>query len=297
MNISKEELEKALIICYTNKQLADYFHCNTRQISYHLNKYSLKPLMDSHSKDERGNVYNKLTVIDFAGRNHRGEILWNCICECGKETIRSGAELRRPRSKKMCVDCAAKLVSERQFKNHADEIHGHLTVLKPTRKDLKTGNIFWLCQCDCGNQIEVRSFYLNYNSPYEQLSCGCQVSNGEYHLNKILNKYKINYKTQFQINDCRSSISNYPYKFDFAIFDQNDILLFLIEYNGKQHYESNQTGWNTEEHFEKVHFRDTEKEQYCINNNIPLLIIPYTVSTEKDIEKKLLDFIQLNHLK
>lgn len=289
--MTKEELENALQFCYTKSQLQDYFSLSNNQIRYQLSKYSLKPLLDAHSKDERGNVYGDLTVIELAGRNKRGEVTWKCICKCGKEVVRSGAELRRQRGVPKCDECSRQQRAEIRFQNHAGEQHNCLTVIRPTRKRNSTGNIYWLCKCECGNYIEISSSRLKYNSPYEAQSCGCQVSKGEYFLNIILNEKKIKYKTQYTFEDCRSSKTNALYKFDFAIFNDENKLLCLIEYNGKQHYTFSSTGWNTKEEFLKVQFRDKEKIQYCENNNIPLLIIPYTIDTKEKIEKEVFNFL------
>ena len=44
-------------------------------------------------KDERGNVYGKLTVLEFAYLEGTG-IRWLCSCECGKNVIVRGSSLR-----------------------------------------------------------------------------------------------------------------------------------------------------------------------------------------------------------
>ena len=38
-------------------------------------------------KDLTGMKFNKLTVIEQAGHDCYGKILWRCLCECGNETI------------------------------------------------------------------------------------------------------------------------------------------------------------------------------------------------------------------
>ena len=52
-----------------------------------------------------------------------------------------------------------------------------------------------------------------------------------------------------------------------------------IEFQGKQHYEDVPYWYHTEDegiqHLELVQKRDKLKQQYCIANNIDLLIIPY----------------------
>lgn len=44
--------------------------------------------------NEVGNIYGKLTVIEEAGRDKNGRVLWKCLCECGNEKIALGKSLR-----------------------------------------------------------------------------------------------------------------------------------------------------------------------------------------------------------
>lgn len=49
-------------------------------------------------KDETGNVYGTLTVLEFAGSTKHVKsraAYWKCRCECGEETIVEGAGLRK----------------------------------------------------------------------------------------------------------------------------------------------------------------------------------------------------------
>lgn len=43
---------------------------------------------------EEGNKYGKLTVIEEAGRDKDGRVLWRCQCDCGNEKITLGKSLR-----------------------------------------------------------------------------------------------------------------------------------------------------------------------------------------------------------
>lgn len=290
--LTKNQLQDAINRNWTKEEVMNDLNITWNQLRYNLDKYKLKLRLPSNIKDERNNKYGKLTVIEYTmSKNCSGEALWKCRCDCGNEVIRSGSELRRKRYEHMCPECQKNKVQLLQFKDHSGERHGKLTVLHRTKTDKKTGNIFWLCQCDCGNQIEIISYRLNYNSSQEAQSCGCLESVGEYYLNLILNNKNIKYKTQYQFEDCRSSQTNRPYKFDFAIFNNNEQLLFLIEYNGKQHYEKSETGWNTAENVKQVQFRDNEKILYCQQHNIPLLIIPYTIKRKNEIQQELERYI------
>ena len=55
--------------------------------------------MQHNFKDEVGNVYGKLRVIQYHGRNKTGNAMWECECECGTKTIVSGIQMRYGRVK------------------------------------------------------------------------------------------------------------------------------------------------------------------------------------------------------
>ena len=46
-------------------------------------------------KNEVGNKYGMLTVVEYAGQVGRRESLWLCECECGNSKLVKGANLRR----------------------------------------------------------------------------------------------------------------------------------------------------------------------------------------------------------
>lgn len=60
--------------------------------------------------------------------------------------------------------------------------------------------------------------------------------------------------------------------FDIAIYNKN-ILLYLIEYDGIQHFERG----HFHDSYEHTHQNDLIKNQYCFKNKIPLIRIPYDV--------------------
>lgn len=63
-------------------------------------------------------------------------------------------------------------ISERKgngFKNLIGKKYGHLTVIGLSDK-MSGRKSYWYCQCDCGNEVEVRSDHLTTGNT---LSCGC----------------------------------------------------------------------------------------------------------------------------
>ena len=51
--------------------------------------------------DETGNRYGRLTVIEQAENDSRGGTRWLCRCDCGKQTLATGSQLRTG-SKRSC---------------------------------------------------------------------------------------------------------------------------------------------------------------------------------------------------
>lgn len=124
--------------------------------------------------DETGHRYGRLTVIERAGSDERGRVRWLCKCDCGTEKVVRGESLRWG-GVKSC-GCLRKdsiaIISARShsgtFIDETGNRYGRLTVIRkgsPTRSGSK-----WVCQCDCGNWVEVAGSSLRTGNTK---SCGC----------------------------------------------------------------------------------------------------------------------------
>ena len=100
----------------------------------------------------------------------------------------------------------------------------------------------------------------------------CKQSAPEKIICSLLNKMHIDFDIQYKIKDCKN-IS--PLPFDFAVFDKEGNLRFLIEYQGEQHYSYAKHFHKCNEGFIDYILCDSEKRAYCEFNNIPLLEISY----------------------
>ena len=98
-------------------------------------------------------------------------------------------------------------------------------------------------------------------------------SRGELKIADILQLNNLNYIEEYTFDDLRTQ-SGRPLRFDFAVFDDEGNLDFLIEYQGVQHYQAKgKFGGN--KGFNKQKYNDTRKRVYCLQNNITLVAIPY----------------------
>lgn len=97
-------------------------------------------------------------------------------------------------------------------------------------------------------------------------------SKGEREIERILLKYKINYKTQEYFTDLRGK-NGAPFKFDFTLYE-DDKWVGTIEFNGEQHYKPVSVFGGVKE-LENTKHRDMLKTKYCLEHQIPILIVQY----------------------
>ena len=63
------------------------------------------------------------------------------------------------------------------------------------------------------------------------------ASRGEIKIHEILEEAGLNYEMEYSFPGLRST-SGRPLRFDFVVFDDDHFVDFIIEYQGKQHYEA-----------------------------------------------------------
>lgn len=89
-----------------------------------------------------------------------------------------------------------------------------------------------------------------------------------------MNNIGIEFKTQYRNSKCRNKL---PLPFDFKVITSNQVI--MIEYDGEQHFiPINFSGKGHEKSKENLivtQKNDNIKNQYCIDDNIPLIRIPY----------------------
>lgn len=189
---------------------------------------------------------------------------WKCLCDCGNYTVVDTRNLKKGHTRSCgCLRYSTKNIYD--MSKYEDE---NLKVI--SRKGSDNQRIaMWECLCKkCGNIFISRGSSIRNGSV---TSCGCVHSKNEALITKILTDNNINFSTQYSFDDLKGN--NRKLRFDFAIFDENDNLLHLIEFQGKQHYEKPLGQWG--ENFERTLEYDKIKKEYCNKNNIKLIEIKY----------------------
>ena len=127
-------------------------------------------------------------------------------------------------------------------------------------------------ECGCGEVFFKKISQIKYTKRYQCSKCQKSTSSLEHLTEMWLIDNKIKYKKEYRFDDCRNVN---PLPFDFAIFKDNDDVIGLVEADGAQHFEDTRFYSYNENGLEYRLRNDEIKDNYCKNNNIPLLRIPY----------------------
>ena len=220
--------------------------------------------------DLTNQTFGNLTVIKKSEKKaSNGHLMWECKCSCGNEKIITvqGSHLRSGHTQS-CGCLQKKFAREMNFVDIAGQQFGGLTAIKNIGSSEK-GQAIWQCKCKCGNIIEVVGSDLRNGHTQ---SCGCVRSVGETKIIKILTENNIKFTTQKTFTNCVFSNSKGLARFDFWVENK-----YLIEYDGIQHFDPYQQFGKNLESFQLSQQRDEYKNQWCKENSIPLIRIPYTI--------------------
>ena len=100
-----------------------------------------------------------------------------------------------------------------------------------------------------------------------------KASRGEIKICDILDAAGLKYQEEYSFDDLVSS-SGRPLRFDFAVFDDNGDLDFLIEYQDIQHYEAKSKYGGAKGLFRQK-YNDGQKKEYCMKHGLTLVCVPY----------------------
>lgn len=232
--------------------------------------------------DLTGKRFSKLTVIDkTTNRDIRGNVMWLCQCDCGNKKEIASADLISGKIKscgclsKECLQLGQGL----NFKDLTGQKFGKLIVLKRCEDKVIQGRKFvqWICKCSCGRETKVLASNLKNGNTESCGFCG-NNSHGNNKISILLDEAKISYEREKRFPDCRDK-SLLP--FDFYVNNE-----YLIEYDGIQHFKE-EKGLFAD--YENIHRRDNIKTNWCKENNIPLIRIPYTHYEKLNLEDLLLE--------
>lgn len=214
--------------------------------------------------DLTGKQFGRWTVLYLLNeRNKKRGTIWHCRCQCGNEKDVSGEALRSNQSRSCgCLqrETVSATIGGWNFIDISGQRFGKLVAIEPIKSE-NCGHTKWVCKCDCGNIVDIDIGNLRSG---KSRSCGCTLSHQEENIIKMLKDNNIPYEYQYEFD-------NLPRKqFDFYINNQ-----YILEYDGEQHFKYGKSGWSSKDKLIRTHKNDLEKNQFCFNNNIPIIRIPY----------------------
>lgn len=177
-----------------------------------------------------------------------------------------------------CPECSKKLQRKEHstFLKEIENIHGNnITILDTYKK----ANVKINVRCNVCGSI----FMMTPAALLSGESCPkCKMSKGEKYCEQYLNENNYIYERQYKIADCKDKL---PLPFDFAVFNNNNKLLCLIEYDGAQHISANNIRSSNydirQQSFDYIQHHDKIKTEFCELHSIPLIRIQYKTKYNK----------------
>jgi very-short-patch-repair endonuclease len=178
----------------------------------------------------------------------------------------------------MCINLIRKKPTL-SFINECNKTHGDL--YDYSKVEYKTNKVKVEIICNTHGSF----FQTPKNHCIGKQGCNkCKYSIGEKAIDRILNALNIQFIPQYKFPNQWNNISRCRYDFWLPTFNT------IIEYHGIQHYIRNSFFHKSDTDFINQVERDKMKKEYCIENNINLIEIPYQQLF--NIEKIILQHIQ-----
>lgn len=225
--------------------------------------------------------YGRLLILEELWDGNNPKV--KCRCDCDKEILLSRSDVLSGHTQS-CGCLQKERASQARKKDETGFIsESGIKILYPTTKN-KNNQQLWMCECFCGNKFEELPARIKNNHVQ---SCGCiKKSIKEKIITDFLLGKSVDFISEYTYNDCKNK---YVLRFDFAILNKDKSVKSLIEYDGEQHFKPVDY-FGGEDGYRQTVYRDEIKNQYCKNNNIPLLRLPYYLSND-EIKEKILNII------
>lgn len=239
--------------------------------------------------------------------------LYICKCvKCGNIYLLTESSILKYKRKRYCSnECFDEEIIEK-YKDYdvdyADSIHESLIIKEcvnnnyvyhqwlekkqESKKRIRHTKICKKYRCECylchkeyifkSTDFEINNDTYGANATqgyYCNAHCSCHpLSSFQWRTIKIFKEHNINYRVEYFFVDLLGIYGLKPLRFDFAIFNQDYNVKYLVECQGEQHYHSVQK-FGGDKSFRAQQKNDELKRNYAKKHKICLIEIPNTCNT------------------
>lgn len=251
-------------------------------------------LVGKNLENLTGQKFHRWTVIRRAESvlEPRGKLatVWKCRCDCGVERDVRASSLKG----NLTYSCGCYKHEQLSVKRDlVGQTFGLWDVLEKSDElfiSPTNGRWYytWLCKCECGTIRNVVEQALISN---KSASCGCTMEPSlEAFTREYLDESDISFSRQKTFHDLRG-VGNGLLSYDFAIYDEFENIICLIECQGKQHFEPSEF-FGGEPQFQVQLEHDRLKRKKAHDLKIPLLEVDYRSKTYKSVFVIIDDFLK-----
>lgn len=270
--IDKEQLIKMYVTENMSIQdIAKVFECCRLTIKKSLKLYNIEQRTKSQYMRENlvGQRFERLLVVGV--KESKTRVKWICECDCGNITNVTAGKLKSKWTRscgclqKEKVSNRGPLFTKEEFVNKANIVHNNR--YSYDNFIYKGCNIKSIITCSKHGDFKQQP----HNHLHGNGCPKCRMSKGEIKIENYLVKNNISHEHEYKLEGCKDIAT---LRFDFAIWKNGK--LGLIEYNGVQHYELCGGIYASIENLKNIKNRDIIKINFCKDNFISLLVIPYS---------------------
>lgn len=248
-------------------------------------------LPQSHQEKGRLAFVNEL---DRKNVEKDTRVYYLTVCDCGNWYITRNDAYKKETAKAGCLSCGClneEFLSKNIYNPQIQEKRIQKLKEYLSDKGIQIGDDIFGWKI---TQIEIRQMknhtrkYVKGICPYchkesdwirgdgltshSVLSCGCTTeSKGEQEIRLLLTSLNIPFEQEKTFKTCINPNTNRPLRFDFYVNNS-----YIIEFDGEQHFKQNGLYGQNVERFLQAQERDKIKNKWCVENNIPIIRIPYT---------------------
>lgn len=211
------------------------------------------------------------------------------LCECGTKFFTTYDSFKR-NGKRVCDKCARANPHNKytyEYVKNFIEIESESGCKLESKKYISGAKRLKI-RCSCGDIFYTPfTIFRNYGKRKCD-KCTNVMSKGERRIYEYLDDKGVKFLMEYVI-DGLNGVSGKPLRFDFALYDSNNKFKFCCEFDGEFHYVEGYERTRDYGALERQQIHDQLKNDYCKQNNIPLLRIPYWEfdNIESILEKEL----------